>query len=103
VVHHAIASDVASQTNVVPVKYAPLVASRDPLTGADVDHPSYLNNKGNADIFFPVNFRALRGLYKYYLHREYRSDPTVSQQVGRASRVFPWGRRLGPDFVFPYS
>jgi hypothetical protein len=49
---------------------APLVTSRDRATGVSRDHESYVVNKGGADIFFPVDFAALKQLYKFYLHRE---------------------------------
>ena len=48
---------------------APLVTSRDSTTGAHRDHPSYLLNKGGADIFFPVNFFLLRDLYRFLVSR----------------------------------
>ncbi len=51
---------------------APLVTSRDAATGEHIDHPSYLVNKGGADIFFPVNFFLLRDLYRYLVSREDR-------------------------------
>ncbi|GAB5036427.1 s-adenosyl-l-methionine-dependent methyltransferase [Nannochloropsis oceanica] len=44
---------------------APLVTSRDSATGAHRDHPSYLLNRGGADIFFPVDFILLRDLYRF--------------------------------------
>ena len=52
---------------------APLVTSRDPVTGAHHDHPSYLaHDLGTADIFFPVDFLLLKDLYRYFVARQDR-------------------------------
>jgi hypothetical protein len=47
-----------------PLKYtrarrSPLVAYKDPSSGASVDFPSYLSAEGSCDIFFPSDFPAL--------------------------------------------
>lgn len=42
---------------------APLVAARDPATGACFDHGTYLVDDGSADVFFPVDFAALARAY----------------------------------------
>lgn len=69
---------------------APIVTSRDPNTGAHVDHPSYVVNKGGADIFFPVDFSLLRDLYRYLAQR----DDRINGGGGHRTRVCKSARFL---------
>jgi hypothetical protein len=51
---------------------APLVASKE--AGQTKDHSSYLEAKGNADIFFPTNFGLLQQLDSYVAERASGKD-----------------------------
>lgn len=68
-----------------------MVTSRDPATGKHVDHPSYVLNKGGADVFFPVDFFLLRDLYRYLAQRD---DRATGGTVGHRTRVVKSGRFL---------
>lgn len=43
--------------------YAPIVSSRDPVSGAVTDHATYMVPLGSADIFFPTCFKRLSRLH----------------------------------------
>lgn len=49
------------------------MTSRDPASGAHLDHPSYVVNSGGADIFFPIDFHVLRDLHRFFAQRVDRS------------------------------
>ena len=55
-----------------------------------MDHPSYVVNKGGADIFFPVDVFLLRDLYRYLAQR----DDRVTGGKGRSARVVKSARFL---------
>lgn len=43
--------------------HAPIVSSRDPVTGKVTDHATYMVPFGSADIFFPTNFERLSRIH----------------------------------------
>jgi Putative S-adenosyl-L-methionine-dependent methyltransferase len=60
--HHLMLSDFDSLPNSIPGYMAPVVQTR--YQGAMVPCTTYLVQQGYFDIFFPTNFRELRGLYE---------------------------------------
>ncbi|CAN0206093.1 unnamed protein product [Ectocarpus sp. 6 AP-2014] len=69
---------------------APIVSSRDPVSGVVTDHATYMVPLGSADIFFPTSFDRLSRLHSAICS----AGGTVGSQTGRRQERVGRGRGL---------
>ena len=67
---HLIVSDFDSLVSSIPGKNAPIVSTKGEKSQEKKDFDTYLVERGEADIFFPVDFHFLRVMHKEFLKRD---------------------------------
>lgn len=66
---HLVISDFDHLVTRIPGVNAPIVSKKGFKSEEKVDYDSYLVNRGEADIFFPVNFKLLQKMHQTVLGR----------------------------------
>ena len=67
---HLVLSDFDSLISSIPGLNAPIVSRKGEKSAEKTDYETYLVNRGEADIFFPIDFHFLRVMHRELLKRD---------------------------------